>query len=156
MANDKEQRRHEGCGADALKRGRAAVIFNEDALWHAVTPLGAREERIVRTMQYVTDQEMGPFHRAFSNLKDAFAYFGPAALIHRPNAEWVSNSPAALRLIRLAEAVGMDAQTVLHVQRGCDCAPALGDEKQGAQTLQSTQRDSIAPSCPRFKINTVQ
>lgn len=60
------------------------VIFNGDTLWHAVTPLGPREERIILTMQYVTDQEMGPFHRAISNLKDAFAYFGPAALMHRP------------------------------------------------------------------------
>ena len=60
------------------------VIFNGDTLWHAVTPLGSREERIVLTMQYVTNQEMGPFHRAFSSLKDAFAYFGPAALMHRP------------------------------------------------------------------------
>jgi hypothetical protein len=62
------------------------VIFNGDKLWHAVTPLGPREERIVLTMQYVTDQEMGPFQRAFSNLKDIFGYFGPAALIHRPKA----------------------------------------------------------------------
>ncbi|MDX2251343.1 MAG: 2OG-Fe(II) oxygenase [Nitrospira sp.] len=60
------------------------VIFNGDTLWHAVTPLGPREERIILTMQYVTDQAMGPFHRAFSSLKDAFAYFGPAALMHRP------------------------------------------------------------------------
>ncbi|UVT16065.1 MAG: 2OG-Fe(II) oxygenase [Nitrospira sp.] len=59
------------------------VIFNGDKLWHAVTPLGSREERIVLTLQYVTDPEMGPFQRAFSNLKDAFAYFGPAAIIHR-------------------------------------------------------------------------
>ena len=63
------------------------VIFNGDKLWHAVTPLGPREERIVLTMQYVTNQEMGPFHRAFSNLKDVFAYFGPAALIPRPTTE---------------------------------------------------------------------
>jgi hypothetical protein len=71
------------------------VIFNGDKLWHAVTPLGPREERIVLTMQYVTNQEMGPFHRAFSNLKDMFAYFGPAALIHRPKAERTSISHAA-------------------------------------------------------------
>lgn len=60
------------------------VIFNGDKLWHAVTPLGPREERIVLTMQYVTNLEMGLFHRAFSNLKDVFAYFGPAALLHQP------------------------------------------------------------------------
>lgn len=68
------------------------MIFNGDKLWHAVTPLGLREERIVLTMQYVTNQEMGPFHRAFSNMKDAFAYFGPAALIHRAKGERTSIS----------------------------------------------------------------
>lgn len=56
------------------------VIFNGDKLWHAVTPLAAGEERIVLTLEYVTNQEMGRFHRIFSNLKDAFAYFGPASL----------------------------------------------------------------------------
>ncbi len=60
------------------------VIFNGDKLWHAVTPLGENEERIILTLQYVTNQQMGPFHRMFSNMKDAFAYFGPAALMrHR-------------------------------------------------------------------------
>jgi hypothetical protein len=57
------------------------VVFNGDKLWHAVTPLGTQEERIVLTLQYVTNQEMGPFKRMFSNMKDAFAYFGPAALL---------------------------------------------------------------------------
>ncbi len=66
------------------------VIFNGDKLWHAVTPLGFREERIVLTMQFVTNQEMGPFHRAFSSLKDVFAYFGPAALLHRAHSERTS------------------------------------------------------------------
>jgi hypothetical protein len=57
------------------------VLFNGDKLWHAVTPLGKGEERIILTLQYVTNQEMGPFKKLFSNLKDAFAYFGPAALL---------------------------------------------------------------------------
>jgi hypothetical protein len=52
------------------------VVFNGDKLWHAVTPLGEREERIVVTMEYVTNPEMGPFKRLYSNLKDSFAYFG--------------------------------------------------------------------------------
>jgi hypothetical protein len=56
------------------------VLFNGDKLWHAVTPLGKGEERIILTLQYVTNQEMGPFKKMFPNLKDAFAYFGPAAL----------------------------------------------------------------------------
>ena len=62
------------------------VLFNGDKLWHAVTPLGEQEERIVLTLQYVTNREMGPVKRLFSNLKDAFAYFGPAALLRRPPA----------------------------------------------------------------------
>jgi hypothetical protein len=56
------------------------VFFNGDKLYHAVTPLGPGEERIVLTMQYVTNQAMGPFKRMFSNMKDAVAYFGLRAL----------------------------------------------------------------------------
>ena len=52
------------------------VIFNGDNLWHAVTPLGEGEERIVLTMEYVTNPDMGMFKRLYSNLKDSFAYFG--------------------------------------------------------------------------------
>ncbi len=57
------------------------VIFNGDKLWHAVTPLAEGEERIAMTMEYVTSQEMNPFLRLFSNLKDAFAYFGIKTLL---------------------------------------------------------------------------
>lgn len=60
------------------------VLFNGDKLWHAVTPLGTRERRVVLTLQYVSDQRMRPWKKLFSNMKDAFAYFGPAALMHRP------------------------------------------------------------------------
>ncbi|MEK6525239.1 MAG: 2OG-Fe(II) oxygenase [Nitrospirota bacterium] len=59
------------------------VIFNGDKLWHAVTPLGEGEERVALTMEYVTNQEMGRFKRIYSNLKDAFAYFGLRALLKR-------------------------------------------------------------------------
>jgi hypothetical protein len=57
------------------------ALFNGDKLWHAVTPLGMDEERIVLTLQYVTNQEMGPIKKMFSNRKNAFAHFGPAALL---------------------------------------------------------------------------
>lgn len=57
------------------------VAFNGDKLWHAVTPLEEGAERIVLTLQYVTDQTIGPVKRLFSNMKDAFAYFGPSALL---------------------------------------------------------------------------
>jgi hypothetical protein len=60
------------------------VVFNGDKLWHAVTPLGVHERRVILTLQYVTDQRMGPLKKLFSNMKDALAYFGPAALMHRP------------------------------------------------------------------------
>lgn len=57
------------------------VIFNGDKLWHSVTPLGAGEERAVLTLEYVTNQSMGPIQRLYSNLKDAFGYFGIKALL---------------------------------------------------------------------------
>jgi hypothetical protein len=56
------------------------VVFNGNKLLHAVTPLAPGEERVVLTMEYVTNQEMALHKRIFSNLKDAFAYFGPTAL----------------------------------------------------------------------------
>lgn len=62
------------------------VIFNGDKLWHAVTPLGEGEERVALTMEYVTSQEMGPFKRLYSNLKDAFGYFGLRAVFKRSKA----------------------------------------------------------------------
>jgi hypothetical protein len=52
------------------------VLFNGDKLWHSITPLGEGEERVSLTLEYVTDPAMNPFLRVFSDLKDAFAYFG--------------------------------------------------------------------------------
>ena len=52
------------------------ILFNGDKLWHAITPLGEREERVSLTLEYVTDPSMAPHKRLFSDLKDAFAYFG--------------------------------------------------------------------------------
>ena len=52
------------------------VIFNGDKLWHRVTPMGENEERILLTMEFVTDPVMAPFKRFVSNMKDAIAYFG--------------------------------------------------------------------------------
>ncbi len=45
--------------------------------------LAPAEERIVLTMEYVTNPERGIFQRFVSNMKDAIAYFGPAALRRR-------------------------------------------------------------------------
>ncbi len=59
----------------------AMVIFNGNKLWHAITPLEKGAERIVLTMEYVTNPEMGPFHRFVSNMKDAIAYFGFSAVL---------------------------------------------------------------------------
>ena len=59
------------------------VVFNGDKLWHAVTPLAEGEERIALTMEYVTNPEMGPFKRLYSNLKDSFAYFGLRTVFKR-------------------------------------------------------------------------
>jgi hypothetical protein len=54
----------------------AIVLFNGDTVYHAVSPTKAGEERYIITMQFVTSSRMNPFLRLFSNLKDAFAYFG--------------------------------------------------------------------------------
>ncbi len=60
------------------------ILFNGDTLWHAITPLGQNEERVSLTLEYVTDPSMHPVKRLFSNLKDAFAYFGFRAVFRRP------------------------------------------------------------------------
>ncbi|MGH7408463.1 MAG: 2OG-Fe(II) oxygenase, partial [Candidatus Methylomirabilales bacterium] len=59
------------------------AIFNGDKLWHAITPLGNGEERVSLTLEYVTNPEMPPLKRLFSNMKDAFAYFGVRTLLRR-------------------------------------------------------------------------
>lgn len=59
----------------AIKPG-AVVLFNGDKLYHRVTPLGTNEQRIVLTLEYVTDARMGSIKRFVSNMKDAIAYFG--------------------------------------------------------------------------------
>ena len=56
------------------------VLFNGDAVYHGVSPARAGDRRVVLTLEYVTSQEMGRVQRAFSNLKDAFAYFGVRSL----------------------------------------------------------------------------
>jgi hypothetical protein len=56
-----------------------------DTLWHAVTPLEPGGERIILTVEYVTDRKMGAFKRFISNMKGAIAYFGISALWRRPN-----------------------------------------------------------------------
>lgn len=57
------------------------VIFNGDKLHHAVSPSGPGEERIILTMEYVTDSGMGRWKRFVSNMKDAIAYFGPGTVM---------------------------------------------------------------------------
>ncbi len=52
------------------------VIFNGDKLYHAVSPNKEGEKRVIFTMEFVTDTRIKGAKRIFSNLKDAFAYFG--------------------------------------------------------------------------------
>ena len=60
------------------------IFFNGDKLHHAVTPLGEGEERVVLTLEYLTDPMISRSKLWFSNLKDAFGYFGLPALFRRP------------------------------------------------------------------------
>jgi hypothetical protein len=59
------------------------VFFNGNTLWHAITPLGAGEERVSLTLEYVTDPGMSPFKRFVSNMKDSVAYFGFRSVFSR-------------------------------------------------------------------------
>ncbi len=65
------------------------IFFNGDKLYHAVTPIQEGEERIVLTLQYLTDPSMGLAHRWFSNMKDAVGYFGWSAVFGK--------SPSSIR-----------------------------------------------------------
>jgi hypothetical protein len=56
------------------------VLFNGDKLWHAVTPLEPGAERIMLSMEDVTNPQMAPLKRLISTMKDAIAYFGVSAL----------------------------------------------------------------------------
>ncbi|MDQ8163336.1 MAG: 2OG-Fe(II) oxygenase [Gemmatimonadota bacterium] len=57
------------------------VVFNGDRCWHMVTPCGAGEDRVMLSMEYVTDRHMGLLPRLVSTVKDAVAYFGIRALL---------------------------------------------------------------------------
>ncbi len=62
--------------AYSLKPGSLA-FFDGDGLWHRVTKMAEGDtERVVITMEFVTDQSMHPWRRLVSNVKDAVAYFG--------------------------------------------------------------------------------
>jgi hypothetical protein len=64
-----------------------------------VTPSRDGERRVVFTMEYVTSREMGRGRRAWSNLKDAFAYVGVRTL-------WQSRTRARDGRRRREEQVG--------------------------------------------------
>jgi hypothetical protein len=57
------------------------VVFNGDNLYHCVTPSGDDEDRVVLSLEYVTDRSMGRLQRLVSNVKDAVAYFGVRSLL---------------------------------------------------------------------------
>ncbi|MGV3708348.1 MAG: 2OG-Fe(II) oxygenase [Gemmatimonas sp.] len=52
------------------------VVFNGDKLYHCVTPSSEGDDRVVLSLEYVTDRSMGAVQRVISNVKDAVAYFG--------------------------------------------------------------------------------
>ncbi len=59
------------------------AVFNGDKVWHCVTPSSAGDDRVVLSLEYVTDRSMGFLPRLVSNVKDAVAYFGIKALFRR-------------------------------------------------------------------------
>ncbi len=58
------------------------VLFG-DKLHHRVTPIGAHQQRVVLTLEYVTDPSMSPWWRFVSNMKDSIAYFGLSGVFQR-------------------------------------------------------------------------
>jgi len=62
-------------GSAAIEPG-TLVFFNGDKLKHRVTPAAAGDERIVLTLEYVTNQKMKLTKKFVSSMKDAIAYFG--------------------------------------------------------------------------------
>ena len=74
------QKGREAKDLSVLTTPGSMVIFNGDKVYHGVSPSREGDRRVVLTMEYVTSQEMGRAKRIFSNLKDAFAYFGVKSL----------------------------------------------------------------------------
>ena len=53
------------------------VVFDGDRLWHRATPKADGDrERVILTMEFVTNPTMSPLRRLVSDVKDAGAYFG--------------------------------------------------------------------------------
>jgi hypothetical protein len=52
------------------------VFFNGGNIYHSVTPIGRNQERVVLTLEYVTNPSMAPLRRFVSRMKDAMTYFG--------------------------------------------------------------------------------
>ena len=75
---------HEPVDMELATEPGTLVVFNGDKLWHAITPLGADEERVSLTMEFVTSQAMTPFKRFVSDMKDAISYFGFREVFARP------------------------------------------------------------------------
>lgn len=60
----------------ALEPG-TMVLFDGDRLWHRATPMAVGDrERVLLTMEFVTDASISPVKQLVSNVKDAWAYFG--------------------------------------------------------------------------------
>lgn len=56
------------------------TVFCGSKVWHAVSPLGRGERRVILSMSYATDPSMPPWRWLFENIKDAMIYFGPGSL----------------------------------------------------------------------------
>jgi hypothetical protein len=57
------------------------TIFCGSKVWHAVSPLGRDERRVILSMSYATDPSMTPWRWLYENVKDALLYFGPSSLM---------------------------------------------------------------------------
>lgn len=113
------------------------VIFNGDKVYHGVSPSRSGERRVVYTMEYVTNPEMGRAKRLFSNLKDAFAYFGVRSLWQasrikkhpeRKDAPMAANPGSGASATKRVQFVPVEGATELFRPEFLDYLVRLSDE----------------------------
>ncbi len=86
-----------------------AVIFCGSKVWHAVSPLGKGERRLVLSLSYATKPTMSHQRRLSENVKDAVLYFGPSALLQR-NFTQRSADDTALHVLVTGASSGIGAE----------------------------------------------
>lgn len=62
---------------------RDVVMFDGDQILHRVTPNGKGDNRVVLTLEYLTDKSIHPFFHAVERFKDYAIYFGATGFFEK-------------------------------------------------------------------------